>query len=154
MTLHHQQAVTPSKRWMAVGAQALIPGLGYLLLGGKRRGLVMGALVWFSFLLGMTHDGSLSLRNPEQPILSTLQLVGNVGVPPLDFVGRIVVYGKPAYQLPHETHQVAQVYRARLRMPTSTYGTAYLWIAGLMNYLMMFDVWDYKRWARSVTEET
>jgi hypothetical protein len=33
-------------------------------------------------------------------------------------------------------------YRDRIRSSASAYGTAYLWTAGLMNLLLLFDVWD------------
>jgi len=141
-------AATPAQRWVAILAGAVFPGLGYLVLRRWRRGLLLGGLVLGSFGLGLAHDGTLALRNPEQPFLSTLQLVGNVGAGPLDLAARIAVYGGPRYRLPHETHSVAQTFRSRMRLPTSTYGTAYLWIAGLMNYLLLFDVWDVGRGLR------
>ena len=35
-----------------------------------------------------------------------------------------------------------KVFRDRTRSSRSIYGTAYLWTAGLMNLLLLFDVWD------------
>ena len=35
-----------------------------------------------------------------------------------------------------------RVFRERARSGVSIYGTAYLWTAGLMNLLLLFDVWD------------
>ena len=57
------------------------------------------------------------------------------------------MYGEPAYALPAEmgdprtTHRL-QVLRERTESALSIYGTAYLWTAGLMNLLLLFDVWD------------
>ena len=36
----------------------------------------------------------------------------------------------------------SKVLRDRARSPVSLYGTAYLWTAGLMNLLLLFEVWD------------
>ena len=35
-----------------------------------------------------------------------------------------------------------ETFRDRQRSPVSAYGTAYLWSAGLMNLLLLMDVWD------------
>ena len=41
-----------------------------------------------------------------------------------------------------------QIFRQRARSGVSIYGTAYLWTAGLMNLLLLFDVWDIGRQRR------
>ncbi len=38
-----------------------------------------------------------------------------------------------------------EIFRERARSGVSIYGTAYLWTAGLMNLLLLFDVWDIGR---------
>jgi len=38
-----------------------------------------------------------------------------------------------------------ETFRRRARSAVSIYGTAYLWTAGLMNLLLLFDVWDIGR---------
>jgi hypothetical protein len=118
-----------------------------VLLGRVGRGLLFGAIVWVSFGLGMAHDGRLALKDRRQPVLSALQIVANVGVGPADVLARIVVYGAPAYAFrgipgPRASDPVEEVFRNRARSGVSIYGTAYLWTAGLMNLLLLFDVWD------------
>ena len=54
----------------AVAAGWALPGLGHVLLGRLRRGLLFGAIVWSCFALGMAHDGRLALRDPKQPFLT------------------------------------------------------------------------------------
>jgi hypothetical protein len=130
-----------------VGAAWLIPGLGHLLLGRTGRGLLYGCLVWVSFGLGLAHDGRLALRDPRQPVLSALQVIANLGVGPADAVARTVVYGSPVYQFRgvpdwRSPDRIERVFRDRARSGVSIYGTAYLWTAGLMNLLLLFDVWD------------
>ena len=66
---------------------------------------------------------------------------------PADGVARMYVYGALVYSLPkgirggvENAH--SRVFRERTRSALAIYGTAYLWTAGLMNLLLLFDVWD------------
>ena len=159
MTPEHKPARTDEPRngapdmgrtWLAVGAAWLFPGLGHVVLGKMRRGLVFAGLVLGSFGLGLAHDGRLAMRDREQPILSTLQVIANVGVGPADLVARLTVYGEAAYVVskgsPHPVQRErTRILRDRTRSATSNFGTAYLWTAGLMNLLLLFDVWDLGR---------
>ena len=134
----------------------LVPGLGHVLLGQYRRGLLFGVLVWGCFGLGMAHEGRLALRDARQPFLTTLQVVANVGVGPADMIARKSVYGTLAYRLGDarptpESARRGEIFRSRARSGVSIYGTAYLWTAGLMNLLLLFDVWDIGR-GRAVAE--
>jgi len=130
-----------------VAAAWAVPGLGHILLGRVGRGLLFGLLIWGSFGLGLAHEGRLALRDPRQPILSSLQVIANLGVGPVDAAARIKVYGKPVYRfrgVPNwrAEDRIERVFRERARSGASIYGTAYLWTAGLMNLLLLFDVWD------------
>jgi hypothetical protein len=132
---------------IAVFAGWAVPGLGHVVLGRFRRGLVFAAIILICFTLGLLHDGRLSLRDREQPFLSTLQVVANAGVGVPDIVARWFVYGEPVYALPRDDsypeHEArSTILRRRARSSLSLYGTAYLWTAGLMNLLLLFDVWD------------
>ena len=142
------RAVPVGKTWLAIVANFCFPGLGYWMLGRFRRGLLLGGLVLGSFAMGLMHDGTLALKTRDNPVLTTLQTLGNLGAGPLDAVARWRVYGEAAYAFPHDDHPVARIYRKRMRSGLSNYGTAYLWIAGLMNYLLLFDVWDVSRGRR------
>jgi hypothetical protein len=135
---------------LAVGAAWLVPGLGHLLLGRVGRGLLLGALLFGSFGLGLAHDGRLALRDPRQPLLTTMQIVANLGIGPADIIARWYVYGEVRYTLPRQLGSrgedpLTARFRERMRSALSIYGTAYLWTAGLMNLLLLFDVWDIGR---------
>jgi hypothetical protein len=123
--------------------------MGHVLLGRVRRGVLFAALVLGSFGIGLAHDGRLALRNGNEAFLTSLQLVANVGVGPVDLLARQRVYGEAAYALSVEAdpeHDPRwQVLRQRARSADSIYGTAYLWTAGLMNLLLLLDVWDIAR---------
>jgi len=135
----------------------LVPGLGHVVLGRIRRGLLFSAIVFTSFGLGLAHDGRLALRDPEQPVLTSLQVIANAGVGVADLAARFAEYGEAAYALPANRLDpvTASIYdrridlmRGRSRSGQSNFGTAYLWTAGLMNLLLLFDVWDIGRGSR------
>lgn len=135
---------------VAILAGWLLPGLGHALLHRIRRGVLFGAVVFACFGLGVAYDGRLALRDPGQPILSTLQLGANLGVGPADVLARWAAYGRPAYALSgvpgHPgSEELRKSFRNRARTGASNYGTAYLWTAGLMNLLLLLDVWDIAR---------
>lgn len=124
----------------------LVPGLGHVLLGRVRRGIVFFLLVGGAFGLGLAHEGRLALRTPDQPLLTSLQVVANLGVGPADTVARMAVYGGPVYSSRDRAgSRSLDTLRDRSRSQASNYGTAYLWTAGLMNLLLLFDVWDIGR---------
>jgi hypothetical protein len=135
---------------VAVGAAWLVPGLGHLLLGRVARGVLLGLLLFGAFGLGLAHDGRLALHDPRQPLLTSMQVVANLGIGPADLIARRYVYGVVAYTLPRglgargEDPLTAR-FREKMRSGLSIYGTAYLWTAGLMNLLLLFDVWDIGR---------
>ena len=136
---------------MAIVSGWLIPGLGHIVLGRVRRGIFFATLVLGSFALGMAHDGRLALRDDRQaPILSALQVVANAGVGVADLLARARVYGVATYSLPRDPAEREYgtrltILRDRTKSIASIYGTAYLWAAGLMNLLLLFDIWDIGR---------
>lgn len=144
------ETVPMQRTVIAVVAAWLIPGLGHALLGRRGRGLIFAALIWGAFTLGLAHDGRLALHDGKQPFLTALQVVANLGVGPADILARFAVYGEGTYAFPANVHTKAEarrgeIFRDRARSQVSIYGTAYLWTAGLMNLLLMFDVWDIGR---------
>ena len=145
-----EQVHGPGKTALALVTAWLVPGAGHVVLGRVRRGVLFSVLVFGTFALGLAHDGRLALRDDRQPFLSVLQVVANAGVGPCDLAARWAVYGEPAYALPTDLSQPKRaerlaILRQRSESALSLYGTAYLWTAGLMNLLLLFDVWDLSR---------
>ena len=138
--------VSTGRTALAIVLGWVVPGAGHALLGRLRRGLFFFVLIGASFTLGLAHDGRLSLYSPTDAFLTGLQVVANVGVGPADLAARLSVYGEPAYELPDQNDpsypRRANIFRDRQRSAVSAYGTAYLWTAGLMNLLLLLDVWD------------
>lgn len=135
---------------LAVAGAWAVPGLGHVMLGRVRRGLLFAGILIGCYSLGLAHDGRLALRDERQPFLSTLQVIANVGIGPADLIARLYVYGTPVYSLPEGIrngieNRHSRKFRERTRSGLSIYGTAYVWTAGLMNLLLLFDVWDIGR---------
>lgn len=124
----------------------LIPGMGHLYLGKKLSAVVFFCVVHLAFLLGFTHDGRIFLVDEKHGVMSYLQTMTNLAVGPLDIMGRIYTYGHPAYFLPKHRGEsydaTISTTRQRIKSPVSGYGTAYLLTAGLMNILLILDVFD------------
>jgi TM2 domain-containing membrane protein YozV len=124
----------------------LVPGLGHLYLGKRRRAAVFCAVVLATFGLGLASDGAAALIDPRQP-LTYLATFDNLALGPLDLVARWRTYGRLAYRLPAEENHPVRValtsrLRERVRSVTYEYGNTFLLTAGLMNLLLMLDVFD------------
>jgi hypothetical protein len=137
---------TPGRTAVALVAGWLVPGAGHAVLGRLGRGAVFFVLIIGSFGLGLANEGRLALYSPREGFLTGLQLVANLGIGPADLLARESVYGEAAYVLPDQSDPSyrprIETFRARQREVVSAYGTAYLWSAGLMNILLLMDVWD------------
>ena len=131
----------------------MLPGAGHWYLGKRTRAAVFVCLVTVSFVLGAALHGRFSVRDRHAPLLSTLQVVACLGTGPLEIIARSLLYGAPVYFLPEEDAvlrsegrgprtAVGKLLRERNEARDSAYGTAYLWTAGLMNLLLILDVFD------------
>jgi hypothetical protein len=105
----------------------LVPGGGHFLLQRRRRALAFFVIVLLSFLIGISLDGNLYRIMPDRPlsILATLACVG-VGTP---YLGMRFIAG----------------YSGDPLAPGFEYGSAFILTAGLMNILLILDVWDIAR---------
>lgn len=102
----------------------LIPGCGHLLVGRKWRGLILFACILSMFLLGLAMEGQFFA--PESgSYLKSLGFFGEmcvgIAMPAAMFMG--YSGGNPF-------------------SPSSTYGTAFLVAAGMLNVLSVLDAHD------------
>jgi hypothetical protein len=111
---------------MAVVAPAvgwLIPGAGHLIQKRWGRGLLLMISIFSLFLLGLAMQGHVAKPNTGD-ILEILGFVGNVGAGGLYIVARALDWGQGA---------VAHA--------TADYGTKYLIVAGLLNFICVADAY-------------
>lgn len=119
----------------------LLPGFGHLVLGQWLRGLAFSSLVATSAAVGVALHGRLywfgygfsaapidPLPNVESPVLVVAASLVSLGL------------GLPAIAL-----RWLAGYQGDVTAPGYEYGTAFLLTAGLMNALLVLDVWDEAR---------
>ncbi len=124
----------------------LLPGLGHFYLGKKVRAAVFFAVVVVTLVLGLASDGAASLIEQRQP-LTILATFDNLATGPIDLIGRYLTYGSIVYVLPGEEGdprraELVERLRSRVRSVTYEYGNTFLLTAGLMNILLILDVFD------------
>ena len=131
----------------------IVPGAGHWYMGRRGRSLFFFVLVTLAFVLGASLHGRFSVLDRRQPFLSAMQVGACLGAGPMEMFARSAVYGALVYRMPEEDDAgpgdlrrpktaVGRTLRARNEAFDSAYGTAYLWTAGLMNLLLILDVFD------------
>lgn len=158
-------AVDTRSPWWPCLLAWVIPGAGHLLLRRTAPGLVFMAVILSSFGFGLALNGTVYAMDPEQP-LSYLSTLANVGLGPLDAWARVRTFGEMRYRMPDTRRdnvareQILNRVRQRYAAASHSYGRTFLLTAGLMNLLLVFDVFDYcigrkpRRAARSQPAET
>lgn len=123
-----------TQAWLMGAAGWFFPGAGHLLQGKWVRALILGGAVWVCFVLGLLMGGHLFSAggSTEQGLSALLQ------VPPtIADLGSGILYifcwmlGVGVADDP-----------SRAARATYEYGTTFLLIAGLLNYLVMLDAFD------------
>ncbi len=110
-----------------LAAAWLVPGLGHLLLGKRKRALVFAGVILAAFVTGLLLDGELALPQHGNPF-SWLKAFASIG-PGLPFlIARLAGFG-------HGDPTAAGF----------AFGDTFLYTAGLMNWLVVLDVSDIAR---------
>ncbi|MEO6326558.1 MAG: DUF6677 family protein [Thermoanaerobaculia bacterium] len=109
---------------MALLGAWLVPGLGHALLGRRARGAAYAFIVTTAFVVGLLLQGKLYTFDSEHP-LTILATLTNLAT-------GLVNIGARGLGLGVGDRTVA----------TFEYGTTYLLSAGLMNVLLVIDVFD------------
>jgi len=101
-----------------------VPGLGHLWLGRRSKGLIFLVVIPLMFVLGLALKGRISPFDFSDPFVG-LTALGQVGVGVAYVITRAVGY---------TLGDVTAV--------TYEYGNAFLIVAGLLNMLVVIDVFD------------
>jgi hypothetical protein len=115
----------PPWRALALSALAwLVPTAGHFALGRRAKATVFAVLLAASLVVGLRLQGNLHCIVAGQP-LTVLFTLGAMGV------------GAPYFALRYGVG-----YHGSPEAPGYEYGTVFLLSAGLMNLLLVLDVWD------------
>lgn len=105
----------------------LVPGLGHVSLGLIAQGVLLGAVVWALFFMGVVLGGHLHIvSGADSGILSRIFWFCNLGNGLLFLVSGYA--GIAVQESPKEQF--------------SEYGNVFLVAAGLLNYFLMLDAFD------------
>ena len=111
--------------WLAAALAWLFPGLGHFYLKRPRTAALYAVVVTATFLLGLSFEGRLYSPEPGQP---------------LTILATFAVYGAGLLNI--AARMIAANPNGLILSVTYEYGCAYLLTAGLMNLLLMLDVYD------------
>lgn len=148
---HADAVATPvqgpvGRAWVACGLAWVLPGLGHLYLGRRRRAAVFCVVVLAMFFLGLASGGAATLADPRQP-LTYLATADNIATGPIEVLGRRHTYGRLVYRLPADEANPERIellgrLRRKVAEASYEYGSTFLLTAGLMNILLILDAWD------------
>ena len=102
----------------------LVPGLAHIIIGRWIRGLIFAACVLVMFALGLAMHGKLYDLEFDEP-LHLFAFIANVGA-----------------GIPYWIAEKLNLGIGTMTWPSYDYGTAYLWVCGLLNYLIVLDAFD------------
>jgi TM2 domain-containing membrane protein YozV len=109
---------------LVVAASWAVPGLGHLLLGRWRKGIVFLVALPSMFLVGLLLQGRLFPFDPSQPLVA-LAALADVGIGLIYLLAAPMGYGA-----------------GRVTAVSYEYGNAFLIVAGLLNLLVLLDAYD------------
>ncbi len=125
-----------ARRAAAVLAAWLVPGAGHLVLGKRGRALLFFLTIGGAFVLGLTLNGHLYWPTVAEPpsvfhfdLITVLWFFAQIGSG-LCYVG--------SYALGLGTVPIPQAAAS----PTFEYGNTFMFLAGLLNYLVVHDAFD------------
>jgi Family of unknown function (DUF6677) len=106
------------------GGGWLVPGLAHVLIGRWIRGLIFAACVLLMFVLGIAMHGKLYDLEFDEP-LHLFAFIANIGAGVPYWIANRFGFGA-----------------GTMSWPSFDYGTTYLWVCGLLNYLIILDAFD------------
>ncbi len=110
--------------FLVVAAAWAVPGLGHLLLGRWRKGVVFLVALPLMFFIGLLLRGRLFPFQPSD-ILVSLAALADISIGVVYFLAGPLGYGA-----------------GRVTEVTYEYGNAFLIVAGLLNLLVILDAYD------------
>ena len=125
-----------ARRALAVIAAWLVPGAGHLALGKYGRALLFFATIGGAFVLGLSLSGHLYWPTVAEPpsrfhfdLITVLWFFAEIGSGLCYLV---------SYAMGLGTAPIAQA----AATPTFEYGNTFMFLAGLLNYLVIHDAFD------------
>ncbi len=122
-------------RGLAIVVAWLVPGAGHLVLGKRGRALVFFLTIVGAFAIGLILNGHLYWPTPDQTAALHVDLITVLWF--FAQIGSGLCYGV-SYLLGLGTEAIPQAAAS----PTFEYGNTFMFLAGLLNYLVIHDAFD------------
>ncbi|MEM9553767.1 MAG: DUF6677 family protein [Acidobacteriota bacterium] len=110
--------------WLTMGLAWLVPGLGHLRLGRGARAALFFACCLSMLVIGCLLEGRMPWAFSGSPL------------------ERLATFGGLGLGLPYLIARLGFDYSGDVTAPGYEYGGAFIVTAGLMNLLLVLDVWD------------
>jgi len=127
--------------WKPILLNWLVPGLGYWRIGEKTRAKVLFGVSFVFLLLAwlqLSFGAASGIRGGVYvPQLSPFEWMPTLGALATAGVGPVYSLFAWAFGISHDTTLVEPV-----RCLTQEYGATYVMVAGLLNWLACFDIFD------------
>jgi hypothetical protein len=120
-------APLPASPLLLCAAAWLVPGAGHMWLGRPRKGVVFLVVLLLMFGVGLGLEGRLFPFQLDQPLVA-LEALAELGL-----------------ALPYVAARLAGAGAGRVVAMTYEYGNAFLIVAGILNLLVVLDVFDIAR---------
>ena len=117
-------AAEPAVLALVCLAAWLVPGAGHLWLGRKQKGLVVVATLPLMFLTGIWLQGRIFPFELSEPLVA-LAAIANLGIGLTWFAAHALEIG-----------------RGVVTAASYEYGNTFMIVAGLLNFLVILDVFD------------
>ena len=117
-------AVEPGMLTLLLIAAWAVPGAGHLWLGRRQKGLVFLATLLAMFVTGLLLEGPIFPLQLSEPLVA-LGAIANFGL-----------------GLPWLVTRMLEAGGGTVTATTYEYGICFLIVAGLLNFLVMLDVYD------------
>jgi len=120
--------------WLIGFISWLVPGLGHILQGRVIRGVLGGVTIALMFVLGIVIGGHIyGLRETQDGLLSILFGLCDLGTGILYMFARLL--GLAVNERPEQA--------------TAEYGSVFLMVAGLLNFILALDAFDIRAGRKS-----
>jgi len=101
-----------------------VPGAGHLWLHRTRNGVILFTALSLMFAIGLVLGGRIFPFEPSQPLVA-LASIADMGIGAAYVIARLAEWGV-----------------GRVAISTYEYGNTFLITSGLLNFLVMIDVYD------------
>lgn len=142
--------MNPLEPVVVLGLNWLIPGVGFIIKGRVRQGIILFLILNITFIIGLLLYGSVVFPSFDTSDVSFNWL--NV----LTFVGQMGNGGLSMFSMVHAKQKflIFQFFQANEAHPWADLAALYFLVSGAMNYFATCNLWDRVYRASDIKKES